>query len=265
MRFYADFLYKFEPMSIKNGSVFAKEGTSATEVFFLLNGCVECVNQNKYFLEGTVFGETDVVLNRQRYDTYKARGDCYILKIRKNLFDQIIDEFPDFREEIQKMVSEREKNRLEKIQQNRLRKEMQEQFSELNKLVEQIDFQKISEVRDAEFMFRTRNNSTESADRGDPKGLNNEPSYIHSGYITPMKLPDDNTGPSRQGTIENKPKRQFSFIDMITGRQNETQKDPNSSVEETSLLPGQSPKFVRNENGKLILNKFRKQQTLGYS
>jgi hypothetical protein len=41
------------------------------------------------------------------------------------------------------MVTEREKNRLEKIQQARLRKEMQEQFSQLNKLVGQIDFAKL--------------------------------------------------------------------------------------------------------------------------
>lgn len=52
-----------------------------------------------------------------------------------------MDEFNDFREDIQKMVMEREKNRLERIQQQRLRKEMQEQFNELNKLVEKIDFE----------------------------------------------------------------------------------------------------------------------------
>jgi CRP-like cAMP-binding protein len=86
MRFYGDYLYKFEPMNIKNGSLFAKEGNSANEVFFLISGCVECEIQKKYFLEGTVFGETDVVLNRNRSDSYKARGDCYILKLNKASF-----------------------------------------------------------------------------------------------------------------------------------------------------------------------------------
>jgi len=93
MRFYGDYLYKFEPMNIKNGSLFAKEGNSANEVFFLISGCVECEIQKKYFLEGTVFGETDVVLNRNRSDSYKARGDCYILKLNKASFLQILDEF----------------------------------------------------------------------------------------------------------------------------------------------------------------------------
>lgn len=47
------------------------------------------------------------------------------------------------------MITEREKNRHEKIQQARLRKEMQEQFNELNKLVGQIDFTKLGENRDS--------------------------------------------------------------------------------------------------------------------
>ena len=33
---------KFEPMRIKNGTVFAKESTSPQEVFFLLKGSVLC-------------------------------------------------------------------------------------------------------------------------------------------------------------------------------------------------------------------------------
>ena len=150
MRFYGDYLYKFMPMSIKNGSIFAKEGTSATEVYFLISGCVECLIQKKFFLEGTVFGETDVVFSRNRSDTYKARGDCYILKLSKSQFELIMDEFADFRQDIHKMVTEREKNRLEKIQQARLRKEMQEQFSQLNKLVGQIDFAKLEQSRGAD-------------------------------------------------------------------------------------------------------------------
>jgi len=49
MRFYGDYLHRFDPMSIKSGTVFAREGSSPHEVFFLLKGCVECLNQNKFF------------------------------------------------------------------------------------------------------------------------------------------------------------------------------------------------------------------------
>ena len=43
-RFYSDFLFKFEPMSIRSDSIFCKEGSQSQEVFFLLKGCVECLN-----------------------------------------------------------------------------------------------------------------------------------------------------------------------------------------------------------------------------
>ncbi len=51
-------------------------------------------------------------MNRQRNDTYMARGDCYILKLDKQVFYQILDEFPDFKEDIDKIVGERERKRL---------------------------------------------------------------------------------------------------------------------------------------------------------
>lgn len=101
MRFYGEFLPKFEPMAIKGGAIFCKEGTSSQEVFFLLKGCVECMNKGRFFLEGTVFGETDIVMNnRYRLDSYRARGDCYLLKLDKNDFLHILDVFEDIRVEI---------------------------------------------------------------------------------------------------------------------------------------------------------------------
>lgn len=84
---------KFEPMRIKGGTVFAKEGTRPQEVFFLLKGCVQCEKQGKFYLEGTIFGETDIILKRNRTDSYVAKGDCYILKLERTIFECILDEF----------------------------------------------------------------------------------------------------------------------------------------------------------------------------
>lgn len=46
-----------------------------------------------------------------------AKSDCYILKLDANVFEQILDEFEDIREEIQQVVVEREKKRIEDMQQ----------------------------------------------------------------------------------------------------------------------------------------------------
>jgi CRP-like cAMP-binding protein len=75
VRFYGNYMSKFQPMSLKAGSIFASQGSSAQEVFFILKGCVESVNQNKFYLEGTLIGETDIILKRSRLETYKARND----------------------------------------------------------------------------------------------------------------------------------------------------------------------------------------------
>ena len=114
-RFYGDYLTKFEPMRIKSGTVFSKEGTCPQEAFFLLKGCVECEKQNKFYLEGTIFGESDIILKRNRMYSYVAKCDCYMLKLERSIFEQILDEFSDIREEIQQIVAEREKKRLEEM------------------------------------------------------------------------------------------------------------------------------------------------------
>jgi CRP-like cAMP-binding protein len=87
---------KFEPMRIKSGTIFAKENTRPQEIFFLLKGCVECDKSNKFYLEGTMFGETDIIYKRKRFENYIAKCDCYILKVEKDVFEQIMDEFEDF-------------------------------------------------------------------------------------------------------------------------------------------------------------------------
>jgi CRP-like cAMP-binding protein len=74
------------------------------------------VNQGKFFLEGTIIGEMDIIMGgRRRLHTYKARGDCYMLCLDKDNFQRIIEEFDDIREDIRMMVYEREKKRIEEI------------------------------------------------------------------------------------------------------------------------------------------------------
>lgn len=64
-----------------------------------------------------MFGETDIILKRERWESYTAKCDCYILKLDRIVFDQIRKEFPDFGDEIDNIAEERERKRLEFIQQ----------------------------------------------------------------------------------------------------------------------------------------------------
>ena len=107
-RFYAQYMFKFEPMRIKAGTQFAEEKTKANEVFFILSGCVEAIKSGKFYANGAMFGETDILFDRPRLDTYATRMDCHILRLNREYFDQILDEFDDIREDIEAIAEQRE-------------------------------------------------------------------------------------------------------------------------------------------------------------
>eukprot|EP00347_Sterkiella_histriomuscorum_P012789 403367218 len=146
-RFYAEFISKFEPMRIKNGTIFAKEGQCPQEVFFLLKGCILCQKQNKYYLEGAIFGEVEILLKKNRIESYVAKSDCYLLKLDRSIFEQILEEFPKIREEIQIMVVQREKNRIENLQQAKINQDIEQDKRDLQNLMSKIDFHKIEQKK----------------------------------------------------------------------------------------------------------------------
>ena len=71
--------------------------------------------QNSYLIEGAIFGETDLLKNRLRTESYITVTDCYLLRIRKQLFKEVMYEFDDFRQEIEAISKQREWMRLARI------------------------------------------------------------------------------------------------------------------------------------------------------
>lgn len=51
-------------------------------------------------MEGDIFGEVEIVLRRNRIDTYIAKTDCYILKLGRDIFEEIMEDIHEFRDEI---------------------------------------------------------------------------------------------------------------------------------------------------------------------
>ena len=70
---------------------------------------------NSYLIEGSIFGETDLMKNRMRTESYSTVTECYILKISKSLFKEVLSEFEDFRQEIEAISKQREVMRLARI------------------------------------------------------------------------------------------------------------------------------------------------------
>lgn len=59
-----------------------------------------------------MFGEKDILLGKLSSETYTAMCDCYLLAVNKYLFQNIIEEFEDFKEEVFAIAKEREKIRI---------------------------------------------------------------------------------------------------------------------------------------------------------
>ena len=108
-------MFKFTPMRLKAGTNFAEEKSKANEVYFLLSGCVEAIKSNKFYTNGAMFGETDIIFDRLRSDTYSTRMDCHILRLNREYFDQILDNFDDIREDVETISEQREQVRLDHL------------------------------------------------------------------------------------------------------------------------------------------------------
>ena len=115
-RFYGEYLNKFEPMRIAAQTKFADENEAPSDVFFLLTGCILKESEigkrlgikKTYLIEGSIFGEGDVLCNRPRRESYTTITDCYVLKLSKDVFNEIMDEFDDFKAEVTTIAKERE-------------------------------------------------------------------------------------------------------------------------------------------------------------
>jgi len=103
-------------MRIRKGTKFIEEDQQPEEVFFLLTGAV--LRQSKeeekynikptYLIEGSVFGEVDMLSNKPRKQSYTAVCDCYVLKLAKTAFRELLESFVDFRLQIYSIAQDRE-------------------------------------------------------------------------------------------------------------------------------------------------------------
>ena len=123
-RFYGEYLSRFQPMRLSANTCFVEEGSLPVAVYFLLSGSVMKESKlnrlvgakNCYLIEGSIFGETDLLKNRIRTESYTTVTDSYLFRVPKALFKEVMDEFDDFRNEVELISRQREWTRLARIQ-----------------------------------------------------------------------------------------------------------------------------------------------------
>lgn len=89
-----------------------------------------------------------MVMNRNRLESYIARGDCHIMKLGRQVFEEIMAKFKTFKEEVSLIVAEREKKRIEQMQQENFKQhDLTKDLESLQKLLKKVDISSIAEDR----------------------------------------------------------------------------------------------------------------------
>lgn len=111
-----------KPANFEKGDFIYKEGNPAAEVFFIVKGRVLSKCQDKFgqekiqiFVEGSLFGEVDIFLKRNRTATLRAEDKSELWKINKKEFLKLLDEFPAIKEEVENLVKIKELYRMPMI------------------------------------------------------------------------------------------------------------------------------------------------------
>ena len=116
--FLVPILEKLRPIFLKKGDEVYKEGDIANEVYFILKGRVVSKCKDKFgniktvlFMEGGYFGEADVILKRERWESAYAETDVEIWKLTKRDFLHCLKPFKDIKKEVKNLVFEKVKVR----------------------------------------------------------------------------------------------------------------------------------------------------------
>ena len=87
-------------MRFDKDDIIFERGQKSREIFLNINGEMLSVNTNRIFTVGHMIGQDDILFQRDRLYTYKAKTELYTLRLEKDIFEKMLKEFPDIKAEI---------------------------------------------------------------------------------------------------------------------------------------------------------------------
>ena len=88
-------------------------------VYFLLEGSIKMISEGGYLYKtynrGEYFGEIELLHNYPRESSARAEVDSEILLIEKDAFLDILEDFPDIKDDVLQLAGERDELRLKLI------------------------------------------------------------------------------------------------------------------------------------------------------
>lgn len=122
--FISTLIPKLQPLRVASGEFIYNKGEYPNQVYFVVNGRVNMVIgvysiTFKTYVTGSYFGEIEIFDNSARFHSARAETECELLSIEQYVFKKILQQFPDYNEEIKKTSLEkliREREAIEKLQ-----------------------------------------------------------------------------------------------------------------------------------------------------
>lgn len=110
-----------KPVHFNRNEILFRQGEPGEELFFIRDGEVELLQDGQEFKSlggGAVLGEMALLTGVPRSATAKATKGVHCLMLRKESFDQLRGEYPEFDQSLREMVS----RRIDEISENRRRR-----------------------------------------------------------------------------------------------------------------------------------------------
>jgi len=109
------FLIKLMPLltqtNFHKGDLIYRYGDPSLEIFFIVKGRVISKCQDAFgkertqvFVEGSLFGEVDIIMKRSRTVSMRAETDVELWKVNKKEFLDLLNEFPEIKEEVERLA-----------------------------------------------------------------------------------------------------------------------------------------------------------------
>ena len=109
-----EIILNLEPVVFTPGDYVVREGDIGYDMFFISRGSADVMSGDETITYATLsagqfFGEIALLLSMPRTATVKAKEYCDLYRLEKEIFDRVIERYPDFTETIKKLAEKRRK------------------------------------------------------------------------------------------------------------------------------------------------------------
>lgn len=106
--FYVKYLEELKSDRFNRGDIIARKGDQAECVFFIMSGVVKNLSSGRFFESGSMINHDSLLEKKLIQANMVAETDVNVLKYEALTFQQILDQFPDFYEDLKKIIKDRQ-------------------------------------------------------------------------------------------------------------------------------------------------------------